>query len=216
MDLKKAKTIYKAFTEDLPVNEEWYQKRLEICNTCDKNSLNVPKEDLTFVDKLKEKTGMCVGENNSHCTACGCCIFQKCSQKTEVCGLKEIGKTPKWFALEVEDISGVVIKTNSKDIKVSVGGKEVLFDFGTSTEKTLSDEITVVGTNIAFIKHTVSCGCTHLDNVEQVDKNTLKLNVKISTLGFRPGLNEKTLTIYYFDKNSNEKSFTIRFRVIKL
>lgn len=219
MEMKKVKTIAKAFLSDLPVEEVWYQERLSICNTCDKNTKNMSEEELSFVDKLKIKTGICVGEDNSHCTACGCCIFQKCATKTESCGMKEIGKTPKWNALEIEDVDGrLAFEALHNTGKISKNGSEVLFDFGTSSEKVLKASFVIKSERqISFSKYSVSCGCTHPSTIEQPTNKSIKSNVDISTLGFRVGLNEKTMTIEYIESKTNKlNKLTIRFRVIKL
>lgn len=214
--IKKGVTIAKAFLNDLPEGQDWYEERLKICGPCEYSTANKAEEELTFTDKLKIKSGLC-GEG-PHCTACGCCIRQKTSVKTEVCGLVELGKTPKWTPLEVTNKSGdlSILLTNSSDIVKSTS-TEFLYDFGVKNDNVVKTTFIFRSKkNIKFSKTSVGCGCTHVENVETLDDKNLKLDVTISTVGFRQGLNEKTMNIEYKDSSSNFKTVTIRFRLIKL
>lgn len=214
MSLRKAKVIAKAVSQSLagtlPVNESWYQERLAICSTCEWSSKNIPVEELSFLDKRLCGSG-------SRCTACGCCTELKASAKGEVCGLVVIGKQPKWTALEVEGEDSVKIINLSSSAKTTKAGKEFLIDFGGSSENVLKFDFNLTNESfMEFSKWAVACGCTHVDNVEQLDKATIRIVGSISTLGFRTGLNEKTLTIEYKTRFNKYKISVIRFRVIKL
>jgi hypothetical protein len=216
MDIKKAKTIVKAFTSELPVGEPWYEERLEICRTCPLNSDNVDPEKLSFASKLMIKSKQAVA--GAHCTACGCFIKQKCSVKSETCGRYEIGERPLWEALEVESTDGnATLEVLNSSGKIKYAGKEFLFDFGTNSDNVLNAYFEVKSKEkMTYSKFTVGCGCTHPEKIEQKDDYTLNVHTKISTLGFRPGLNEKTLTIEYKTAKGSYKNVLIRFRVIKL
>lgn len=214
MSLRKAKTIASAKLDKmlghLPVDEAWYKERREICGSCEYNSKNVPKEELTFLDKR-----LCLG--GERCTACGCCVDLKTSVKNAVCGLAEIKKVPKWNAIEIEGEDGLQITNLDTSVKTTQAGKEFLIDFGGSSEKVLKFDFSLhKNSGVEFSKWAVACGCTHVENVEQVDPNTLRIIGTISTLGFRTGLNEKTLTIEYKNRFDKYKIAAIRFRVIKM
>ncbi len=214
--IKKGTVIAKAFLNDLPVEEEWYQNRISICTPCEYNTDNISKENLTFTDKLKISSGLC--GDGPHCTACGCCIRQKSSAKTETCGRVELGLTPLWSALEVEDVSGdfSVVLTNTTDT-IKNTKTEFLYDFGVKNDNVVKAEFFIKSKKgLKFSKTSVACGCTHVESVEEIDNKTIKLNVTISTLGFRQGLNEKTMSVEYKVSDRNFKTVTIRFRLIKL
>lgn len=213
MKVSKMKTIATAFIKPLPKGEAWYEERVEICSTCDMNSGNM--DELSFTDKLKIKTGIC--DDGNHCTACGCCILRKCATKTESCGLKEINKTPKWVAIETEDIDGVSIETLALPGVVSAGPKEVLYDLGAVSDNVVNVLFNLNSKDpIRFSKWSVSCGCTYVNKATQVDDRQVQIDAAISTLGFRTGLNEKTLTLEYRNKANRYQTVTIRFRIIKL
>lgn len=215
MDYKKAKTIANAFIKPLPVGEDWYEQRIEICKGCDYNIANVPDDKVKFTDKLKVQSGVC--DDKEHCTACGCCILRKCAVKTETCGRKELGLTPLWQAIEVEGDKSLSIEVLDSTGLVSHSAKEFLFDFGQSEEKVLKAHfILKAPAPIRFVKYAVSCGCTHPQEIVQPDDKSIKLKVDISTIGFRVGLTEKLLTVEYKDYRNQTKTAVVRFRVIKL
>lgn len=214
MSLRKAKIIAKAKGQQLlgtlPVDESWYQERIAICTACEYNSKNVPAEELSFLDKRLCGSG-------PRCTACGCCTDLKTSVKTETCGLIELKKQPKWVALEVEGEDSVTIINLNTSVKTSRAGKEFLVDFGGTSEKVLRFDFNLTnGATMIFSKWAVACGCTHVENIEQLGESTIQVVGTISTLGFRTGLNEKTLTIEYKTRFGKYKTATIRFRMIKL
>jgi hypothetical protein len=212
--IDKAKTIFKAFTSDKPIEEKWYQDRLSTCETCEYNSFNMKDEDLTFTQKLMTK-GLC--STKGQCTACGCCIYEKTSVKTETCGLKEIGKTPKWNALEVGSQNNDIFLEVLEDTGlVKNTGAEFLFDLGIVESIVGNSKFLIKGVDpITFLRYSVGCGCTHPKSIEQIDDRTLKLDVTISTLSFREGINEKTLTVEYKNKKGDIQKSVIRFRIIK-
>jgi hypothetical protein len=192
------------------VDEAWYQERIAICAPCEYNSKNVPEEDLTFLDKRLCGSG-------PRCTACGCCTDLKTSVKTESCGLTVLGKQPKWVALEVEGEENVSIVNTDTTVKTTRAGKEFLIDFGGSKEKVLRFDFTLTNKAVMlFSKWAVACGCTHVENIEQINDATMRVTGTVSTLGFRTGLNEKTLTIEYKTRFGKYKIAAVRFRVIKL
>jgi hypothetical protein len=215
MDYKKAKTIASAFIKPLPEGEDWYESRVATCKGCEYNIANIPEEDRKFTDKLKINSGVC--DDKEHCTACGCCILRKCAVKTEVCGRKDLGLTPLWLPIEVEGDKNLSIEVLDSTGLVSYSSKEYLFDFGQSNEKVLKAHFVLKsGSPIEFKKYSVSCGCTHPQEIIQPDKKSIKLKVDISTINFRVGLTEKLLTVEYKDSRNQIKTAVVRFRVIKL
>lgn len=212
--IKKVKTIAKAFTSELPVDEKWYQDRLAICEGCDYNSLNKQPEELTFTQKLMANN-LC--KSKGQCTACGCCIAEKTSVKTETCGLKEIDKNPKWHAIEVPSAdNNIFLEVIDNSGKVKNTGSEFLFDLGVVTSIVGNAKFLLKGVKpITFLRYSVGCGCTHPKTITQVDDYTLELDVNISTLNFREGINEKTLTVEYKNKKDEIQKSVIRFRIIK-
>ena len=213
MSIKKAKTIAKAFLSELPTGEEWYEKRIAMCTDCVYNSDNVPKDDLSLLQKLRIETGM-----NRFCTACQCDIDRKCSVKTEECGMVKLSppQAPKWGMLEVESSSrdGVKVENFTEEAaKLSAYNNEYLFDFGITTEKTIECNFKVTrkaGLKILSVKP--ACGCT-VPIINSFNNKSAIITTKISTIGFKQGVNEKTLAINYQDGNTIKEVY-IRFRNI--
>jgi hypothetical protein len=212
--INKAKTIIKAFTNDLPIGEAWYEKRLEICSTCELNSHNKEDGDLSFTEKIM--TGSLCKEKGQ-CTACGCCIAEKTSVKSMNCGLAEVGKVPKWKAIEVESRKGnLVLEIVGEAGEIKQHNNGFLYDFGVVPMIVAKGGFKIKSQDpITYIKYAVGCGCTHPSSIAAEDDKTILVNVDISTLNFREGINEKTLTIYYKGKKGAIEEVDITFRIIK-
>jgi hypothetical protein len=214
--LEKAKTIVKAFTDSLPEGQDWYQKRVDICSTCPLNSANIPDEDLTFMQKVEKKTKAGICDEGNYCTACGCCILRKCSVKTETCGAKEVGQTPKWLPIEISSPANGSIEVLRDVESITYPGSEFLIDLGTTSDPVVKVPFLLKNkSSIQFIKHSVSCGCTHLKEWKQLNSRSVKFDVEISTVNFREGLNEKTISIEFQNQQGKYLTSVVRFRVIK-
>jgi len=220
MSFKKVKTIAKAFINPIPVGQDWYEKRLDICNGCEFNSANIDPEKLSFGSKLKIQSGLC--DKGNHCTACGCCIERKCGSRTSDCGLSEVpGSEPKWKAIDFElEKSTFFIEYQGTDAIFSVtkvnDREEFLFDFGQVSANVLKTEFKIKNKNpFEVIKYEVSCGCTHPEVIERETENSYNIAVNLSTIGFREGLNEKTITFFCGFPNEKQELVLIRYRSIK-
>lgn len=217
MSIKKAKVIAKAFLSDLPIGEDWYEERLAICNTCEYNTKNKNKSELSITDRIKISTGVC--DNSNHCTACGCCIERKCSVKSEVCGLQSIGKTPKWTPIEsFSDIDDKLSVENLSPNKCRLKFNEnrFIFDFGTVSENkiSVSFKLTRKG-GLDIVNQRAGCSCT-VSDVQKIDDNTQIFNVDISTKSFRANQEtNKTLFVTIRDRSNNTKSVDFLFKITK-
>lgn len=220
MDYKKAKTIAKAFMEPLPVDQEWYQKRLEICSTCPLNSAN--KKNLTIAEKLNisnlVKKGLC--DNGNHCTACGCCIERKCATRIEDCGKASIGEEPEWRALDApskinKEISMENVTPEMGEIEVQ--DKQFDYNFGVSEKEklTFSFRIRREGNKFELKNFRPGCSCTSVDSISEAGENATQFNVSVSTKGFRKGWNSRKLFITHFLSGGREEEITINIKVNK-
>lgn len=219
MNIKKAKTIVKAFLSELPIGEKWYEDRLEICNTCEYNSKNIEKGKLSMADRIKVATGLC--DNNNHCTACGCCIERKSSVKSETCGLASIDKDPKWIALEVEstvnkDIS--LINITPEIGVLTYGDSGFVYDFGSSDKKIITAKFQIKDNKnkLSIKSYNAGCSCT-VGEMQVIDDYTAEFKVDISTVNFRPNdVNTRAMTIVYNVEGKNyTKSINVTFKVFK-
>ena len=206
----KLKTIADAFLKGdkgLPREEKWFQDRIEACDSCEFNSKNTPEEQLKVEDKVKIKTGVCT--ESEHCTLCGCCVYQKASEKGENCALlnykvkalakKGLNNTPenlnkeefnaKWKSIGVEtrgttDLN--IYSTSDSVDTVSLDATGLTFDILLKdTNKSVIEFDLVVskqgGLKISSVKP--SCSCT-VPEQNQLDENTVGLKIKLSTNGF--------------------------------
>lgn len=214
INLKKAKTIVKAFSEDLPVEEEWYRERLTACDTCEWNSKN--KDVNSLLTKTKEST-ICKG--TSVCTACGCCIAQKASVKSEVCGMKEKGLEPKWGAIEVEGKVDSRIKVENK----TVGSDEFFVDgAGAFVLETSSKEVSVPfkfrvdGGELFNIRTlTNTCSCTS-SGVEETTQGNYYVYMNISTNSLQIGVpSTKIVKAKYTIGKEKEKDLIFKLKITK-
>jgi len=215
--IKKIKTIAKAMINPLPEGEDWFEKRMEFCNTCDRNTKNMTKEQLSTMDKIKLATSLC--PEGDHCTACGCCTHRKAASKNQACGLAEIGLNPKWPALELD--SKLDTKITAENLTPEVGelrmdSKQMIYDLGESAEERIDFSISMKRKGGFDIKSTeVSCKCTVADPIK-TDEESYRFDIALSTKSFRAGANiERTFTIQYYASSSRiEKAIvTIKLKM---
>jgi hypothetical protein len=197
---KKIRNIADAFLHPLPIEEKWYQDRLKICTDCPLNSDNCTEEQLSDMQKFR-KNNISGCPEKRFCTACGCCIDRKAAVKIEQCGAVDIGKEPKWAAIEIEDKNNKDFFVENRTPELSklskVGGLYVL-DFGYvgsgKVETTVEIEYPE-GTK--FTNIIPSCGCT-VANIEYVDNTHIRFPLKISTVNFKAGaVTEKAITVSF-------------------
>lgn len=214
MNIKKAGKIIKAYIDELPEGEDWYEDRMKECRSCEYNTKNMDPSEVDLKHKVKLKTGVCSLEGV--CTACGCCVDLKSSVKSETCGLKEIGKTPKWIATEYENDDDKNLKVENmfpKDVSMVYSGGKYLSTVYTDKNK-VSFKIKIHrkgGFN--YLDSKSSCSCTDSQS-EKIDDNNFMYNVDISTTSFKKGLNNRSTSIrYYVGKKVKEIQF--KFQINK-
>lgn len=221
MNRKKINHIIKAFTEKLPVEEKWYQDRLEICKTCPLNSEN--SEKLSFEDKTITKT-VCGGK--PICTVCKCCIDRKASIKAESCGLiekPELGE-PKWDALEIEGSSkdsNIIVeclKEQGHKFTYDSSGKQDFFEVEFESSEVITEipfRISRTGRNFEVSEVTASCGCTTNDAVKNED-GTVDVKFSISLKRFETGRTSiKTAKVVYIVGGRTSKEIFFKFKITK-
>jgi hypothetical protein len=128
---------------------------------------------------------------------------------------------PKWKALDIElESSDFYLEYEGTDAILTTGNvngrEEFLFDFGQSSANVLKTEFKIKNKNpFDVIKYEVSCGCTHPEVIQKETENSYNILVNLSTLKFREGLNEKTITFFFDTKKGKEEVIIIRYRSIK-
>ena len=215
--MKKIKTIAKAFSEKLPEGQDWYEKRLAICNACEYNTKNMSKENLSIADKIQISTGVC--DNNNHCSACKCCIERKCSVKTEVCGLEYIDLEPKWLELESfsELDDTISIENLTPDFgEIYTDKTGFTYDMGNISSPKVEVNFRIRKTDdLNITNHRAGCSCT-VSHMEVVDKNTSDFKLEISTISFRVGeVNTRDLSINYLGKKGKTKTIKVTLKCLK-
>jgi hypothetical protein len=191
------KNIIKAYTSELPENQEWYQNRLSICKVCPYNSANGGAE--STLSKVVEFV-----TNSDTCGACGCVITKKASVKEETCGLvykPEWGK-PKWNALAAASGANVSLESLDDTVKITGTKEGFILDFGDVKEDVV-DYSFITKSPMAFKNITSTCGCSVPEAI--TEGSITKISVRISTTKFADGVNKKTLYLNYIDKANNEK-----------
>lgn len=205
----------KAFTEELPVNEKWYQDRIAICDACELNTKNMDKASLSAADKLKLTIHFC--PEGDHCTACGCCTHEKSSQKGEECGMAEINWPPKWPALEVESkldrrISAENLSPEAGVLRV--GEKHIVYDLGETSQERIDFSILIKRKGGLDVQSAVAgCRCA-VANTEIIDKNSAKFQLTISTKDFKKGIDiKRAFTVNHYITNRKVKATKIIIKV---
>jgi hypothetical protein len=213
-ELRKIKTIAESFINKLPLEEEWYQNRLDICAVCPKNT-----DNMEFLSgDLKVKTRVLCPETRA-CSACGCCIDRKASVKSEVCGLVEIGEEPKWSAIEIESKKDKNLKVENlrlNEITMSVNDLGQ-YEAVVSTDKPKIDfEFKLTRGNKIEVREVVkTCSCTSSDTIENPD-GTTNVIFTISTKGFTQNKQvSKTIVVKYI-VNNHPREIEFKAKITKL
>ena len=173
--IKNAAKIAKAFSSSIP-DTDWYKNRNEICNACEYNSINVPKEKLSIANKLVLNT-VC----DRVCTACGCCTKEKTKLTDAVCGLVEIGLEPKWGAVEAfSKAQGVSVEILGSEKQLSTSGSEFFIQFETTKDV---ENVSLLFKERELVSAIGSCSCMS-SYISLIRENTYQVDVTISTVAF--------------------------------
>lgn len=215
---RKIKNIGEAFSNPLPVEEAWYQKRLEACTGCEFNSDNVEKDKKTFIHKVRDKANPC--PEKRHCTACGCCIDRKAAVPAEMCGIATSteltgkGYKPLWDSVSIDSVSGAitVIKDldDNYDLKVTGGYFEIHLGerFGNLCD--FHYEV-ITPKNYEIENMHTACGCTSPEVVKVADGH-FKFKIRIALTQLKVNTqNSKTATLNF---KSEDKRDSAHFRFI--
>lgn len=183
--IDQAKQIVESRVNALPVDEKWYQERLAVCSGCPHNSHNVPEENKTTAQKVREKV-----TKERYCIACKCPIDHKASIKRAICGLKEIGETPLWGALSVEmsDEMPVSLIHNGPTIySIEKTGDGFMVDLGKTDKPVIEFSMRFFHPKQnPLISAIGTCSCTAtVANI--VDENHSDVAITLSTESFNTG-----------------------------
>ena len=200
-DILKSKFSNK---DNLP---SWYQRRLEICSTCEWNSDNKLKSEQT----TEEKAWVLANLGQPTCLACKCEIAAKDSIPHAVCGLQTKGLKPKWGAVQTfaESSTENIINISTTPIKMSTLGNEIILDYGIIPIGEPTDvQLLIVDKEdkMTNISASASCGCT----VPKLEKKGKEITLKISYDTKREGDFTKTVILSYIKNSINiERIFKI-------
>lgn len=210
--LKKVGNIIEGFTSSEPVGKDWYEMRMSKCKSCVFNSDNIEREKLTEVEKLKLET-ICIGD--FLCTACGCCGSKKARVPDEVCGKVKLGLEPEWGALSIESPVDENLKVSTSDTQIRITNKDkkiYLIRKFKEEEKVINFTLFVEHKkHLKVISVEAGCSCTVAEHVEETDKKS-KVDLSISTRGFRGDASERTVLVRYFLTPSKSESLNIVLR----
>ena len=208
--VKQAGQIVKAFSNPVPIDEEYFQHRIIICNDCEWNSANKDPEDLSFSDKLKIDGPF---QGDPMCTACGCCVPRKAGLPESTCGLSNFNNPelpPKWTALKTyglrqKSLSVENLSFDVGDISPIDGG--FVYNTGKVTKDTkiLKIKLNIQDTKgFKLVSIIPECGCTAAQQ-DVIDENSVSIGIDLSTVDFRVGAPiERTIHLSYLQKSSVE------------
>lgn len=197
--------IYRSRTVDKDKLGDWYKQRLDICNSCPKNTKNI--DNLT----LKQKFIKLANTKKDFCVECGCGVEYKTAIKSESCPLgkwQKINTNTRTndFNISLDDFN---------DIGASLvdNNKEIVLDYGKVKYKTDSEVNIVLDHNNSLkVKRVLtSCGCTtpKLDKKENRTNLSVKYDTKIK------GKANRKLEVLYAKENRQEiLNITIKIEVI--
>lgn len=197
--------ILKSYTNDLPVNQDWYKDRLDKCLECPLNTKN--GASLKPWMKVVEKT--VVNKEFGQCSLCGCPTERKTSLKNESCP----DEPSRWESIQTEatkgkglisDLFRIEAKRGIKSINVRNGVFEIE---GIDSESALFLELNVFTLfDGKSIKFNPSCSCT-TGFITKIDDNHYQLKVKIDKED--KGLHRVTFSTTFSRNNLSGRSATV-------
>ena len=199
--MNKIKNIIEGFSGDLPTEEDWYKKRISLCNSCEFNSANGAPLSVACAGIKKLA---CPSADKGSCNQCCCCVEQKCKVKSEACPKgKWTALTAKGGDFEVELVSpGKLTKSNGGFI-VDVGminGNNLPIILRTKSLKT----------NLFYDRVDVGCGCTTTSpkEIQRGREYEHKVNISLSSFGEQ----RKTMDIHFTTSNRVSKVVNLVFK----
>lgn len=203
--MAKIKDIVKAKLMDKSKLGDWYQKRLEICETCPLNSKNFKPQ--TLEDKVRFHTLSAASLGKDFCWKCGCTLVDLASLKESEC------EEGKWKAILNEDIMEGkdfnIYNLSPEKVTLRSVGNEFQVVYGKMPYQ--ADTIVYLKvsptTEEDFInlKASASCGCT----TPTVTREGKDLKIKIEYDSKRIGDFDKLVTVDY----TSNKRGQIRIRI---
>ncbi len=219
----KVGTVLKALItkdQDLPWDEEWFQKRMEACSSCEYNSI-IDKEGNLIDESLWDFQDREICRSGGHCKACTCCIKAKASVKSEICGLAQIQMAPKWGAIEVdvEHAKGFsLINVDTDKASISIQDKIPTLNFGVVRQEVLLFKHKIfVPIGYEFKTFVPSCTCTWLQSHSKVDENHYEFEIGINTENFKENFLNTKHGNYEFVMNSKQRNvaFAVKYLMVK-
>ena len=182
---------------------DWNKRRLEICSTCNWNSDNKSKEELT----LQEKGWIKFNHGKSTCLSCTCMLEAKASLPHAKCPLPR----PKWGVVQTfaESSTEKIVNISTTPVKMSTLGNEIILDYGIIPIGEPTDvQLLIVDKEdkMTSISASASCGCT----VPKLEKKGKEITLKINYDTKREGDFTKTVLLSYIKNSINfERIFKI-------
>jgi len=182
---------------------DWNKRRLKICSTCNWNSDNKSKEELT----LQEKGWIKLNHGKSTCLSCTCMLEAKASLPHAKCPLPR----PKWGVVQTfaESSTEKIVNISTTPIKMSTLGNEIILDYGIIPIGEPTDvQLLIVDKEdkMTNISASASCGCT----VPKLEKKGKEITLKINYDTKREGDFTKTVLLSYIKNSINfERIFKI-------
>lgn len=229
------KKILKAFANPVPADQDWYQRRMEACTTCEFNTKNMKEEEVPFLEDIKInrnipglKKPLCP---EGSCLFCGCCVDRKSSVKSEFCAIKKVigdpsyakykpmlkeGQQPKWDSVEALFPTDAKIScfTDSENVVLTRDSRSFVLEFK-NFDPIVEATIRVTRKpEFDFKSFTVGCGCT-VPAAKKIDDTTVEFNIRVVTQTFREGLNEKTMEIQYFKNGNTVATIPVKLKITK-
>lgn len=206
------KAWYDSLTGGIPRNPsmypEWYKQRLDICGSCEFNTLNMTKDQLDKAGVLKTA----LGDKRGRCSLCGCFIKEKAWVRSEKCSLGEEAYKKEGYYMRWDEVDEP--SNGSKEFNVeslnpelfTVGTRNEGFDYELNFVKPIK-----VGTEME-LKFTLnskkpieigspqlSCGCLKHIGFDVKDRRNTICRLTVSTKDFPSGQFVRSILVRYSD-----------------
>lgn len=208
----KINNIIEGFTNDLPVNEKWYQERIGKCNGCEFNSLNGAK--LSIACNTLKMIG-CPSSEKGSCNQCCCCVEEKASVKAESCPKgfwKAMSTASDKFKVELLSKGSLKYQEPTREANGNLIGGDFVIDLGIVTGERLTVEFDTnsISRTYFYASSKAGCSCTTSLPQEVLKGRVYRHSVSINLSSY--GQQTKNLELNFTGQGNSKETVLIKIK----
>ena len=194
------------YTDDFPM---WYRHRMDMCNQCDMNTMNMSEIEIKEHPAWK----VALGGKKARCAVCGCFIKEKCWVKSEKC---EHPNGARWMPVYTKPIDTKVFSLRTAGIghtaSITPDKRSFIVNIGNIEQNKEYEISLVIETTKKFVMRDIqaSCGCFKRINMKSNQEMTQHYIDIIYMEDKQYGRIDKGMTVNFLRNANNLVQTTIR------